>query len=128
MNLQYNHKHKGKKDCYFDDILLVREQYTICVDVPDSSEFYSLITNHTTVIYLKMGVSYCNKSDQFTKKIGANLALSRVKTETFNFLRADNKEGNLLFMFSNDKWYLTFKVKQGNKKVHLIKAFQIGEW
>lgn len=73
---------------------------------------------------LQVGVAYCHPGDQFVKKTGRELALSRLKPQSFEVrsINYDYNDRGILFSLESEKMVLNVLYKEG-KYPFLIECF-----
>jgi RNA 3'-terminal phosphate cyclase len=70
---------------------------TVAVEVPTVEEFEKLNPSLEHPVYPKIGIAHCSKTDNYCKKTGRELAISRLKEEQGYVTARNSREVQVLF-------------------------------
>jgi hypothetical protein len=105
---------------------LCKDEYTICVDLPDHDviEYMTHIGTEKSIM-IPVGIAQKHSKDQYVKKIGRQLSLSRVQSKLFTLEEVrfvgDRAE---LCLSTEDDYRLILHLKAGSKRVYLAFALK----
>jgi len=91
---------------------------TVALTIPNKQLLDDLINNNADTLMLFAGFALCHENDQFEKKKGRELALSRLSPLPFKLEHIRIVEGKRIYMFSCE--VASNKRKFPNKTIHLI--------
>ena len=103
-----------------------KDEYTVCVDLPDHDviEYMTHIGTEKSIM-IPVGIVYKHPKDQYIKKIGRQLSLSKVQSKLFTLDSVDFKENRAeLRLTSEDDFRLVLNLKAGSKRVYLAFAIK----
>ena len=131
MDIQYKHKRNDlnsdydRKDLkwYFKG---VPRGITYAVNVPSKLEVVEQIDNEQRKATIEVGFSTCSRVDHYNKKIGRELATSRMQKMEFEVSSISFRDNESYFTLDNldknnyDIRQINFKLNKNSNRIHLL--------
>lgn len=117
-NIQFCHKHRNQ---IFNRRIDPKRTYA-CL-VPSKDVFLEVITPGLPKTFITaMGVAYCSDEDNYVKKVGRNLALSRMELVEFQLDRVDfyNEDRANFWFKTKEHGAFCFQVNTASERVYFL--------
>jgi hypothetical protein len=101
-------------------------KYTIAAMLPTASDFSKLIENEKREITLPVGIANCSPKDNYCRKSGREVALSRMTPITFELKSIEFVESDIYFHFVATGFSarsMRLKMSPKSSRLHMIEAY-----
>ncbi len=103
----------------------VEENFTVALEVPDIKDIKNCLFNEHSIV-IKTGLAYCHHVDQYNKKIGREVSVSKIEKLNFYISNIKLVSDHVLVYLRNDlldsTLQIVLKTKLNKESFYFVNA------